>query len=108
MEELGAGEAAEAIEGGRTVGMSMFAQVINAKPLDGYRVHLHFKDGTQGVVDIAKLAPFRGVFRPLKDPKYFRRLKVDREAGTICWPNGADIDPDVLYSTATGSPLPEV
>ena len=86
----------------------MFALITAAKPLDGYRVQLKFQDGSGGVVDLAKLIAFKGVFRPLKDPKYFHRLKVDAEAGTIYWPNGADIDPDVLYSKATGTPLPEV
>ncbi len=86
----------------------MFALVTEAKPLDGYRVHLRFNDGAEGVVDLARLIAFQGVFRPLKDIKYFHRLRVDTEAGTICWPNGADIDPDVLHSKATGAPLPEV
>jgi len=26
----------------------------------------------------------------------FRQLRVDQELGTVVWPNGADIDPDVL------------
>jgi hypothetical protein len=33
-------------------------------------------------------------------------VKVDPEAGTIVWPNGVDLCPDVLYSEATGTPLP--
>jgi hypothetical protein len=62
----------------------MFALVTEAKTLDGYRVRLRFSDGSGGIVDLAELVTFKGVFRPLKDPKYFHRLQVDREAGTIC------------------------
>jgi len=35
------------------------------------------------------------------DPALFRQVQVDRELGTIVWPNGADIDPDVLYHGRT-------
>jgi hypothetical protein len=35
------------------------------------------------------------------DDEVFRAVSVDRELGTIVWPNGADIDPDVLHGDAT-------
>src|SRR6266478_2421821 len=36
------------------------------------------------------------IFEPIRnDPLLFRSMRV--EGGTITWPNGADIDPDVLY-----------
>ena len=32
-----------------------------------------------------------------KDPAKFRQVRVDPELGTIVWPNGADVCPDVLF-----------
>lgn len=43
------------------------------------------------------------MFALVRDPAYFARVAVDSEAGTIVWPNGADIDPDVLYAAAHGA-----
>jgi hypothetical protein len=37
------------------------------------------------------------MFEPLReDAKLFREVQVDEQLGTIVWPNGADMDPDVL------------
>jgi hypothetical protein len=48
------------------------------------------------------------VFEPLKDPSYFARVRVDQELGSVVWPNGADLDPDVLYCRVTGTPVSEL
>jgi hypothetical protein len=69
-----------------------------------YRIRLRFDDGQEGEVDVAALIPFTGVFEPLKDHDYFRQVRVDRESGSIVWPNGADLDPLVLYELITGQP----
>ena len=37
------------------------------------------------------------IFKRLKRKDYFRRVRVNPEIGTICWPNSADFCPDVLY-----------
>ena len=41
------------------------------------------------------------------DSSTFDQVYVDADLGTVAWPGGADIDPDVLYSAATGQPLPD-
>ena len=72
-------------------------RVNSVEPLHGFRVRLGFTDGSSREID---LEPYlRGpVFEPIRrDAKVFRQVSVDRRAGTIVWPNGADIDPDVLY-----------
>jgi hypothetical protein len=71
-------------------------RVKGVEVLDAFKVRLTFTDESKKVIDLD--AYLRGpVFEPIRtDPKLFRAVRVDEEAGTI-WPNGADLDPDVLY-----------
>jgi hypothetical protein len=48
---------------------------------------------------------WRGVFEPLRDPRYFAKVRVDTEAATVVWPNGADLAPETLYEEARKNPL---
>lgn len=74
--------------------------LIDAQSLDGYGVRVRFADGTTADVDLSYLLDYGGVFEPLRDAAYFARLCADAEAGTIVWPNGADIAPETLYAHA--------
>jgi hypothetical protein len=73
-----------------------------AEPLDGYTVRVRFEDGTSGEVNLSYLVDYGGVFEPLRDLDLFRQLRADPEAGTIAWPNEADIAPETLYALARG------
>lgn len=75
-------------------------RVETVKPLQGLSVRLGFTDGTSRDVDLGEF--MRGpVFEELRgDARLFRQVRVDEELGTIVWPNGADVDPDVLYGAA--------
>ncbi len=84
----------------------MLQDIVEAAPLEGYRLKLRFEDGATGTVDVSRCVQFSGVFAPLRDPAEFAKVKVDAELGTVCWPCGADLDPDVLYSIVTGAPVP--
>lgn len=68
-----------------------------AAPLDDYNVHLRFEDGLAADVDLSYLLDYGGVFEPLKDTEFFRKLEIDECSVTICWPNEADISPFTLY-----------
>ena len=83
----------------------MLKDIVAARSLGEHRLHLRFEDGVEGVVDLAPLLSFRGVFEPLRDPAYFAQVQVDPELGSVTWPNGADLDPDVLYARVTGTPI---
>ena len=63
-------------------------------------MHLRFADSTSADVDLSYLLDYGGVFEPLREPEYFRQLRADPEAGTIIWPNEADIAPETLYAHA--------
>lgn len=84
----------------------MLKDVAEVCPLDDYRLRIRFEDGVTGVVDLVEIIQFTGVFAPLKDRACFVQVYVNPDVGTICWPNGADIDPDVLYALVSGEPIP--
>ena len=86
----------------------MLKDVVSVTPLDGYRLRLRFEDGAMGEVDVAGLIAFRGVFAALREKAVFDQVQVDAELGTVVWPGGGDLDPDVLYAHATGEPLPDL
>ena len=89
----------------------MKPDLINAACLRDYFVYLEFDDGLKGVIDLEPEAKRDGVFEPLHDTRYFKEMELDKQLGTITWPNGADISPFYLYdrlkketNTATASP----
>ena len=86
----------------------MLVDIIQVKALPNKRLFLKFKDGTEGTIDLSKHVQFTGVFEGLKDEVYFNKVIVNGELGTICWPNGADLDPDVLYALVKGEPIPDL
>jgi len=73
--------------------------VIGVEVSGEYRLRLTFDDGTVGEVDFTG-REWRGVFEPLRDPDHFARVAVDADAGTVTWPNGADMAPEPLYAEA--------
>ncbi|MGE5280964.1 MAG: DUF2442 domain-containing protein [Chloroflexota bacterium] len=77
--------------------------LIEATPGDDHRVRVRFEDGLIAEVDLSYLLDYGGVFEPLRDEQYFRQLRADAEAGTIVWPNQADIAPETLYAHAKRS-----
>jgi hypothetical protein len=75
----------------------MLVDIVEARVIGPTSLRIRFADGLEGDVDIAREIPFRGVFARLADPAWFARVRVDADAGTVVWPNGADLAPDALY-----------
>lgn len=60
-------------------------------------VALTFDDGSSRVVDLSAYL-WGPMFDSIaKDDDLFSLVSVDPAEGTICWPNGATIEPDVLH-----------
>src|SRR3954447_6368634 len=72
--------------------------VTSVEAIAPYRLYLVFNDGTHREVDLSD--QLKGpVFEPLHDFDYFRQVRVDERFGTVVWPNGLDLDPDVLHGS---------
>jgi len=84
----------------------MFPRVTSVRHLKDYRLEVSFSDGKVAELDFHRRIAGRGnVFRPLENVAFFAQVAVDSEAGTLCWPNGVDFCPDVLYAEATGKSI---
>jgi len=72
------------------------------QPLSGYRIHLTYSDGVEGIIDLSKDVG-RGVFTPLADEGFFRTVHIG-QFGQIAWSDDLEICPDSAYEEITGKP----
>jgi len=72
--------------------------------LDPPVLRVEFNDGVVREIDCSFL--LHGTLgEPLKNPDYFRQVRVDPELRTIVWPNGLDPAPELLHDPAPASLL---
>ncbi len=82
--------------------MDQCVTVTEAKFLGEYSLELVFSDGKRGTVDLkSRIVGRGGIYQPLENPEFFRQVHVNNDSGTVEWPNGLDICPDLLYSMIT-------
>jgi len=69
-------------------------RIREVKVLEGFKLGLALTDGSVIERDVSRLLA-GPVFEPIRqDPAVFAKVRV--EGGTVVWPNGADLCPDVL------------
>jgi len=85
----------------------MYHDVTEMLILDDYKLQLTFDDGKSGVLDCKPFIDKGGVYSKLRDPEFFKSVKINSELGVLTWGDEIDIAPETVYSIATGSPLPE-
>jgi len=83
--------------------MTAMISVTSVEVLAHYKLRLSFNDGLVRDVDLSYLQDRGPIFEPLRDPTFFASVRVDPEARTVVWPNGADLDPLVLHGDFTSA-----
>ena len=61
-----------------------------------YKLCVRFEDGAEQTIDFAPILAGE-LYGPLRDLKLFNQVKIDSDAHTLVWPNGADFDPAILH-----------
>ena len=71
-------------------------RIIEAIPLEGYRLKVRFNDGVEGAYSVD---PERrgGVFLKLRDPAVFNAVRVNADFGCGEWPGGVDLCPTSMH-----------
>lgn len=75
----------------------MLLDITDVCYIKDYELLLTFENNEKKIVDL-KDRLNGPIFESLKDISAFKTVFLDRNLGTIAWPNGADKAPDMLYA----------
>lgn len=90
---------------GSVVPVNRPARIVHVEYLGELTIGLSFDDGLRRELDLEPML-HGGALDELRDPERFAEVGLDDVAGTVCWPTGLDLDPDVLHGNhppATGA-----
>jgi len=73
-----------------------FHDVSGFEIVGDYKLRVIFDDGSEQVIDFKPILS-GPLFGPLRELEVFNQVKLDSDLGTLVWPTGADVDPNVLY-----------
>lgn len=78
----------------------MLNRIKKVEYLEGYKLKLTFSDKKEKIIDFEKYKTDdkESVFYPFNDLDFFKSVKLDKQLGTIVWPNEVDLCPDALYA----------
>jgi hypothetical protein len=77
--------------------MEIPPDLLEARPTEECRVWLRWADGLAAEVDFSFLLEREGVFLPLRDPGFFRLVRVHESGITVEWPGEVDFAPEAVY-----------
>ena len=77
--------------------MHQICRVGSFEQVAPFTLRVAFDDKTTQVIDFQAVLVGE-LYGPLRDPELFCHVRIDVEAHTLVWPNGADFDPAVLHN----------
>ena len=77
--------------------VSHFHDVTDFAFVGDYVLAVRFDDGVERAIDFESIL-LGPLFGPLRDLHLFTQVRGEPDLGTLVWPNGADVDPNVLYN----------
>jgi Protein of unknown function (DUF2442) len=75
--------------------MDRLPRVSDVQYLGGRMLRLVFSDGLVRELDFA--GALNGILATIDNDVMFPQATMDKTSGTLCWPNGIDLDPDVRH-----------
>ncbi len=73
-------------------------KVTDVQPLEGHRIRATFSDGAVKEIDLSEVLERGSVFALIRDRRdIFEQVRINPETQTVEWPDGVDLDPEVLY-----------
>jgi hypothetical protein len=73
-----------------------FHDVSGFEIVGDYTLRVKFDDNSEQLINFEPILS-GPLFGPLRELEVFNQVKLDNSVGTLVWPTGADIDPNVLY-----------
>ncbi len=71
-------------------------RIVAFEIISDYTINIAFEDGEERTIDFAPIL-YGPIFGQLRDRTLFDKVALDTDFGALVWPNGADIEPAVLY-----------
>ena len=78
-------------------------RVTDVEAVAPFTLRVEFEDGTSQVIDFRPVLHGE-LYGPLQDQAFFDKVRIDPEAHTPVWPNGADFDPAILHRWPEAGP----
>ena len=78
-------------------------RIISFQKITPFTLNIEFDDGTSQIIDFRPVLEGE-LYGPLQDPALFSQVRIDPEAHTLVWPNGADFDPAILHNWPESGP----